>query len=62
MISATKGAAKELVTQAESGFEGLIDLRRNYAQPTIVDEHRERRNKLLNVHKSIGEKASDYLF
>ena len=60
LISITDGAAKSIVSNAKSGFDALMDLRRNCAQTSRFDKHREHK-KMVNLRQDFSERASDFL-
>ena len=60
LSSITTGMAKQLVGNADSAHQALLDLKRNYGQTSSFDIHRERlRMMMMKQHSQ--EKASDFL-
>ena len=60
LISITDGVAKSIVSNAKSGYDALMDLRRNCAQTSRFDKHREHK-KMVNLRQDFSERASDFL-
>ena len=60
LSSITQGMAKQLVSNATSAHQALLDLRRNYAQTSRFDIHQER-VKMMMMKQGQSEKASEFL-
>ena len=60
LSSVTVGMAKQLVANASSAFQALLDLRRNFGQTSSFDIHRES-VKMMLMKQSSNEKASEFL-
>ena len=60
LASITVGMAKQIVGNAHTASQALMDLKRNYGQTSSFDIHRERM-KMMLMKQSQNEKASEYL-
>jgi type I site-specific restriction endonuclease len=60
LFTVTQGHAKQLISSADSAYQGLIDLKRHCAQTSTQEKHLERQ-KLIYLSQNYGEKASEFL-
>ena len=60
LFAVTFGEAKELISWASSAYEGLVVLKRHFAQTTVTKKHLECQ-KLFNMNQRFRESASEFI-
>ena len=60
LFAVTYGEAKELISQAATAVDALIDLKRHFALTSVTDKHVERQ-RMFNMRQMFRETASEFI-